>query len=454
MTAHTNQPVARLLAMATLLSMAALAQAQSLRELYDAAIDYDAAYLAARHQAHAAEHKAAQSDALGLPTINASMNGSYNYSSTPDSTSTLNTTSKTILPTIQAQHTLFNRSNDASIEQAHLSVDLAHAQLRATEQDLIVRLSQAYFDVLAARDTLATVQASKKAIREQLAAAERSLELGAATVMDSREAQARSDLATSQELAAENNLRVKQVALDQIVGRRNLQPRPLTMPVVLPKMEDGSVDTWESQALQTSIAVQQSRIGLDIAKQEYAKARSAYLPTATLTGSIGRGRTQTRGESLSSSGPQGYHYGSQVTNASVNVALSMPLFAGFAIQNREKEALSLEDKARQDLLNSERTVQQVTRQLFYGVQSLKSQVSALEAAESSSKLALEATERGHKAGVRVILDVLNAQTQLFSTQRDLTKARYDVLVNSLKLKQAAGTLEPVDVDHINALLSK
>ena len=141
------------------------------------------------------------------------------------------------------------------------------------------------------------------------------------------------------------------------------------------------------------------------------------------------------------------------SSAGLSLTLNMPLFAGFATQNRLRETLALEDKARNDLEAARRSVTQGTRSAFFGVQAGQAQVKALEAAESSSKLALEATQLGYKVGVRVNLDVLNAQTQLFQTQRDLAKARYDVIVGGLKLRQVAGTLAPEDVGNVNALLS-
>ena len=133
---------------------------------------------------------------------------------------------------------------------------------------------------------------------------------------------------------------------------------------------------------------------------------------------------------------------------------SSDLFAGFAIQNRVKETLSLEEKARIDLENARRSVEQGTRAAFLGVQSGMAQVKALEAAEASSQVALEATQLGYKVGVRVNIDVLNAQSQLYSTRRDLAKARYDVIVGALKLRQTAGTLKPEDVGAVNALLAR
>ena len=134
--------------------------------------------------------------------------------------------------------------------------------------------------------------------------------------------------------------------------------------------------------------------------------------------------------------------------------LNYPLFTGYAVQNRIKETLSLEERSRNDLDAARRGVAQSTRVAFFGYQSGQAQVKALEAAESSSKLALEATQLGYRVGVRVNLDVLNAQTQLFTTQRDLSRARYDVLLSGLRLRQASGTLQPSDINAVNALMSK
>ena len=142
------------------------------------------------------------------------------------------------------------------------------------------------------------------------------------------------------------------------------------------------------------------------------------------------------------------------STASLGVQFNMPIYSGYSVQNRIKETLSLEERSRNDLDAARRAVAQATRINFFGYQSGQAQVAALEAAESSSKLALEATQLGYRVGVRVNLDVLNAQTQLFSTQRDLSKARYDVLVSGLRLRQSSGTLRTTDINAVNAMLTK
>ena len=426
------------------------AQAQSLLALYDAARGYDAAYQSARAQAESLVFKAEQARALMRPSVNATAGWAESRSETPYSTTTVTRLSQQTLA-VTAQQSLFNRGNDKIIAQADKAIEVARSQLGATEQDLIVRLAQAYFDVLAASDALGTVQTSKKAIAEQLASAKRNFEVGTATITDTREAQAKFDLATAQELAAENDLNVKRLALESVVGRTGLQPRPMALPIVLPGTGAADVEEWVTQADQRSPALTQLRLAREVARLETEKARTGKLPTVGVSGTIGDAQSKLSGRT-----PGGSFGPSSGNGLSANVALqlTMPLYTGESVQNRIKETLALEDKAQSDLEAGRRSVAQGTRSAFFGLNSLRAQVTALEAAESSSKLALEATQLGYKVGVRVNLDVLNAQTQLYQAQRDLARARYDVVVNSLKLRQVSGQLQPQDVNAVDALLAR
>jgi len=428
-------------ACAFLLGAAPFAQAQSLQELYDTARGYDATYLAARALAESAQARADQAHALRRPSVDATIGTNRSSVETRSSDGTGTATSADL----NAKQSLFNRVNDATISQADLSVESSRADLQIAEQELIVRVSQTYFDVLAAQDTLSTAGANKKAIAEQLASAKRNFEVGTATITDTREAQARYDLATAQEIAADNDLLTKRIALDQLVGRSGVAPRPLALPFVLPPIAPAGVDDWVAFT-DTAPAVRRAQIGYDVAQLETSKARAGHLPTVGLSGSVGRAHVTGNNPQLGTPG--------NANTTSIGIQLSLPLFAGFSVQNRVKETLSLEEQSRNSLEAARRNVAQATRQTFFGVQSQQAQVKALEAAESSSQLALEATQLGYKVGVRVNLDVLNAQTQLFTTQRDLAKARYDVLVNSLKLRQAAGQLVPGDVAAVNSMLAK
>jgi outer membrane protein len=419
---------------------AGAARAQSLTELYEAARQFDAAYLAARALADSAQYRVAQVEALRRPSASLGATISRSEVDRP-ARERIGSTGSDV--TISGRHPLFNRPDRVTIEQAYKSLDVAQADLQTAEQELIVRLSQAYFDVLAAQDTLAFTRASKAAITEQLASAKRNFEVGTATITDTREAQARFDLATAQEIAAENDLRTRRAALDQLVGRAGVEPKPLAGPVEATPLALGSVDDWLGRADADHPSVRRARLNLEVAQLETDKAESEHLPTVDLVGSVG-GDYTNRGTVTSPSGT--------TRSASVGVQLNVPLYTGRSIENRIKETLLLEERSRNDLEAARRSVALQTRQVFLGVQSGQAQVQALEAAESSSQLALDATQLGYKVGVRVNLDVLNAQTQLFETRRDLARARYDVLVNSLRLRQAAGTLSPQDLQPVNALL--
>jgi len=428
-----------------------VARAQSLQELYEAARGYDATFQAARALLDSAQYRTEQAKALNRPSVGLQVAATRSSSDTPYS-STLNSDTNSVSAGISGSQSLFNRANSATIDQADKSLSVSRAEFEAAEQNLIVRVAQAYFDVLAAQDTLGTTRSNKTFISEQLASAKRNFEVGTATITDTREAQARFDLATAQEIAAENDLRTKSIALDVLVGRSNVTPKGLAVPVVLPPVLPPAVDEWVLRADAEHPTVRRAALGLDVARLETEKARAGNLPTVALNGSIGKGRVSSSGDLAAP--PFSFNSSGNSTNTSIGVTLNMPLFAGYAIQNRIKETLALEEKSRNDLDAARRGVAQGTRQAFYGVQSGLAQVKALEAAESSSQLALEATQLGYKVGVRVNLDVLNAQTQLFSTKRDLAKARYDVLLGSLRLRQAAGQLKPEDVAALNQLLAR
>jgi len=432
------------------LAAAGSASAQNIQELYDMARGYDAAYQSARSQAESLIYRAEQTRALNRTTVTATGTVLESHSDTPYATNLTSRISQQQLG-INASQPLFNRSNDRAIDQADANIEIGRSQLLAAEQDLIVRLVQAYFDVLSSTDALATVRASKKAISEQLASAKRNFEVGTATITDTREAQARYDLATAQELAAENDLNVKNLALASVVGRNGIVPKPLALPVMLPPTMPADVEAWVTQGDIASPALVQLRLSREVARLETDKARAGHLPTVGLNASVSDSYTRFTGSTqfgpfgpLTGPGPAG----------SVSLQVNIPIFSGYSVQNRIKETLQLEDKAQQDLEAARRNSAQAARSAFFNVQSLRAQVAALEAAESSSKLALEATELGYKVGVRVNIDVLNAQTQLFQAQRDVQKARYDVIFNGLKLRQVTGLLTPQDVAAVNTLLQR
>ena len=433
------------LASATLVAIAMLpaaAAGMDLTQAYREALAIDPVLASARAQLEATRERVPQARSGLLPAVNANFSASRQAvdSSLRDDRYYVNPKNYAL----QLSQPLVRLQNLETYAQSKLSVSIGEAQLSQAQQDLIVRVSQAYFDVLAAQDNVETIRAQKRAITEQLASAKRNFEVGTATITDQQEAQARFDLASAQEIAADNDLRTKRIALDQLVGRTGVSPRGLSVPVALPPTQPADAEAWTTQADSQHPAVRKARTALEIARLESERARAGKLPTVDAVGSVGLSRSAGSSASLPGN----------TRSASVGVQLNWPLYTGESVENRIRETVLLEEKSRQDVEAARRAVAQATRQAFFGVQSGQAQVKALEAAESSTKLALEATQLGYRVGVRVNLDVLNAQTQLFQTQRDLAKARYDVIVGSLRLRQASGQLRPQDLQAINALLQR
>lgn len=417
------------------------AQAQNLLDLFAAARSFDAAFRSAQQQLDATVARAEQARAGTLPNVGLALG--LSRTAVDVNVRVPASAFGAQSATVSASHPLYRPVNWLNVEQGRKSVAVAQAQLQLAEQDLTIRVAQAYFDVLAAQDALAVVQAQKSAVEEQLASARRNFEVGTSTITDTREAQARFDLVRAQEIAADNDLRVRRLALDQLTGLSAASPKSLAVPVTLPAVLPADVGIWVDQALEQHPVVRQSTTALDIALLETRKAQAGNRPTLDLNGSVGI--THNNGSASSA-------VNSQARNASIALAFNLPLFAGYAIQNRVKETLALEEKARSDLEAARRSVAQATRAAYFGVLSGQGQARALEAAEASSQSALEANQVGYRVGVRINIDVLNAQSQLFQTRRDLARARYDVLLGGLKLRQASGTLTPQDLQAVNGLL--
>ena len=429
---------------AALTAFPASVQAQSLVVLYESARTFDASYQSAKLQYDANLARAEQAKSGILPVAGLAAGATRNR--VENTLPSIDSSFTTQNATLSATQPLYRPANWAIYEQSFKQVDLARAQLEAAQQDLIVRTSQAYFDVLAAQDTLTFVRAQKEAVAEQLASAKRNFEVGTATITDTREAQARYDLVKAQEIAADNDLRVKKLALDTLVGQTEAQPKPLLTPVNLPPMLPADVAIWVQQAELLHPAIRQARSNVDIAELEVKKAEAGHKPTldATASYSVTKNPSNTAQNGISS----------RATVTSVGVLLNVPLFAGFSTQNRIRETLSLRDKAQSDLEGTRRVVAQGTRTAFFGVESSQGQVKALEAAELSSQSALDANKLGYQVGVRINIDVLNSQSQLYQTKRDLAQARYNVLLGDLRLRQANGTLTPDDLQQINGLLAR
>ena len=409
--------------------------AVNLLQVYQDALANDAVYASARANLSAGQEASVQGRANLLPLIG--LSGSkqkITREDLPDTTSHGYT--------LSLSQPLFDIAAWQTYEQSKLSVAASEAAFASVQQDLILRVAQAYFDVLTAQDALTALQAQKVAISEQLASAKRNFEVGTATITDTHEAQSRYDLVVAQEFAAQNDIDIKRTALQQIIGKPPENLAILRKDVELKQPEPAQIAPWVSSAEEQNYDVISKQLALEIAKRDITRNRAGHYPTVDLVAS--RSNTNQRNTVLGQT--------STGTTNTVGVQWAIPLFSGFAVTSQVRQSIALEDKARSDLESSRRTAALNARQSYLGVNSGLAQVKALKAAEISSLSSLESNRLGYQVGVRINIDVLNAQQQLYQTQRDLAKTRYDTVMNSLRLKSAAGSLQEKDLVQINTIL--
>jgi outer membrane protein len=423
------------------------AAAEDLLQVYRDAQRYDAVYGAARFSLEAGRERIPQGRALLLPTLNLSANAAA-VRIEQESDNELIAPAFVRSPTTKGftltlSQPLYRPQNLAQRNQADYQVRQAEATYAQASQDLSVRTAQAYFDVLAAQDTLALVGAQKAAISEQLAQAKRNFEVGTATITDTHEAQARYDLIVAQEIAAQNDVDSKRRALQLITGKEYTQLKLLRTEIRLAPPTPNDMQSWVDLAEKQSYAVLIQQAVTEVAQLEAKRASAGHLPTVDIVGSYGT--TEDTG-SLQSG------IGRSITQGQIGFQLALPLYQGGAISSREREAAANYLKAQQDLENARRTSVLTTRQTYLAVINGIAQVGALEQALTSSQSALDSNRLGYEVGVRINIDVLNAQQQVFSTRRDLALARYNAIVNQLKLKAAAGTLREEDLEEVNRAL--
>ncbi|MGB7300419.1 MAG: TolC family outer membrane protein [Burkholderiaceae bacterium] len=410
-----------------------------LMQAYQDALLNDAQLNSSRAALEASRQQVPQARAGLRPSLSASAGVNRNWSNPNISPSTQYTSQSY---GIGLNYPLYRPQNLAAFDQSKLALNISEAQFGNARQDLILRVAQAYFDVLAAKDDLTTVRSQKTAIAEQLAAAKRNFEVGTATVTDQQEAQARFDLTAAQEVASENALAVRLSALGLLTGKPVNNTANLRAGVSLSTPEPAVESIWTERAREGNFSVIQAQISTELARREIDRQRYGRYPTLDVTGNLSHNRNAS--SSL---------VGISSNNAGLGLQLSVPIYSGGAITARIREAAANLDKANADLEVARRAAEQATRVAYLGLVSGLGQVTALEAAEKSSRLALDSNRLGYQVGVRINVDVLNAQQQLFSTQRDLARARYDVLVNGLRLKASTGALEETDLRSIGALLT-
>ena len=430
-----------------------IAQAEDLIAVYRDALRSDAQYAAARHTLDAGRERLPQGEALLLPNIG--LSAGYNYGDATvkfrqgdplvNNVSRIDRNPENWNYTLSLTQPLFRKDNWLRRDQSEFQVRQAEATFGQAGQDLILRVAQAYFDVLAAQATLTVVRAQKVATAEQLAQAKRNFEVGTATITDTHEAQARYDLIVAQEIQAQNDLENKQRALQQITSKEYAALKDLRPDVKLAPPNPNSMQAWVDLAEKQSYPVQIQNAVTEIAALEAKRGEAAHLPTLDAVASY-QDQNQRNPVSLT-------QVGSETRQATIGLQFAIPLYQGGAISSRERETAALYMSSKEQLENARRSSALAARQAFLAVKNGIAGVSALQQALVSSKSALESNKLGYEVGVRINIDVLNAQQQVFSTERDLALARYNTINSQLRLKSTAGSLAEDDVQEVNRALT-
>ena len=439
------------LAAAVALAYATQASAADLLQIYRDAKNNDSVYTSARYSLEAGRERIPQGNALVLPTLNftGSITQSDNHliQRSPTANQPVNRNFSIGIWTLTFNSPLYRPANVLQKEQAEFQVTQAEATFGQATQDFAVRVAQAYFDVLNSENQLAFIRAQKAAITEQLAQARRNFDVGTATITDTNEAQARFDLSVSQEIAALNDLELRNQILQQIVGKAPDSLTPLRSSFKMPSPEPARMDDWVDAAQKQAYAVRIAEASTEIAQRDVERNRAGNYPTVDLVATVSN--NASGGSASNANGA-----GSDTRAGTLGIQFAIPLYSGGSISSRIRESLATLEKSRSDLENSKRQAALNARQSFVGVTNGIAQIRALEQAVTSSETALASNKVGYDVGVRINIDVLNSQQQLFSTKRDLARARYDTIMNGLRLKAAAGSLTDEDIEAVNRYLGQ
>jgi len=428
------------------LAASASCAAEDLMQIYREAQQYDPVLAAARANWEATQERVPQARSGLLPNVSLSASVDANYFGANIESDPHQNISRTFGfggLTVSAAQPLYRYANTVAYSQAVEQVRQADYTLAAARQDLILRVAITYFDVLLAQFNVEVTESQKAAVSEQLAQAKRNFEVGVATITDTNEAQAKYDSIVAQEISARNDLENRRTALRAIIGRFPQDLKRLG-PGFEPTLPSPNVlDVWVERALTDNLAVRIAQYNADIATLEIERQRAGRLPTLDLVGSV---------NAQASNGSVNAGIASNSGQVAVGLALNFPLYTGGFVDSKVREALALQDSARQNLEIARRNALFAAQTGFTGVTSAAASIKAFEQAVVSAQTAYESNKTGQEVGVRTNLDVLNTQQNVFQTRRDLAQAYFNYLLGVLRLKSAAGTLDEGDLEEINRRL--
>jgi outer membrane protein len=427
-------------------SVATVAEAADLVGLYTLAQTSDSTFQSAQHVLEAAKQKRPEAFSGLLPVLSANgvdsrTEGRTRYTDSPDITRTFNSDQWTL----QLVQPVFRADRMLAYGEARATVEQALAQYDAARQDLMLRLSRAYFDEIVAERHVTATKAQLVSLNEQLQAARRSFEAGVASITDVDDTRARAASAQAQEVGALNDLESARAALEAIIGEPPGRLAALRSATTLPKPSPSDVATWVQQATQDNPGVRAAQALAKAADYELDRSRAQRLPSVDLVATYG-------GNYAGGNITDPINYDTIVRDKAISVQFNMPLLDGGGMHAQVAEARAQRAKAQSDITTAQRQAALDARQSYAAALSGASQVEALETAVSAGLSAVKGNRVGYGLGIRINSDVLNAEQQLYSTMQDLDKARYDTLYAGLKLKAATGQLTPADLSGINSLL--
>ncbi len=434
------------------------AQAETLLDIYDKAKRNDPAIHEAEANMLAQMEAKPQARAALLPQLDAT--AGYQVSSFEGTTT--DDIGGVITPEVEQERdvdstrfgidltqTLFNTDQWRRLKKANKEVARAQIDYQVAQQELITRVAEAYFNVLAAQDTLASEQAAKDAIGRQLEQAERRFEVGLIAITDVKEAQAGYDNALALEIAAKRSLATRKEALREITGE---YPQTLANPgkefPLIPPAPQVEQD-WVDISLQQNLALESAKIGAEITRDNIKIAKGGHWPTLDLSASYQDNLTDT---DLTTNGAFVGSFENDTSQTQVGIQFRLPIYSGGGVSSQVQEQVYLHRAARENYEKVARATERETRDAYLGVIAEIARVQALARSEDSNKTALEATEAGYQVGTRTTVDVLTQRQSLFLSQTQYARSKYDYLINVLKLKQAAGTLNEDDVRLVDGWL--
>jgi outer membrane protein len=342
---------------------------------------------------------------------------------------------------INLSQPVYHHDRYVALRQADKRLQQAQFEVLAARQDLMLRVAERYFNQLATHDSLIFAQAETESLKSQLDQAQQRFQVGLIAITDVQEAQAGHDRAQASQISAQNEVQNANEALREVTANYDLELAPLgeSLPLVIPDPLD--IEKWTATAMQGNLALSAARMAADIAHEEIRRQYAGHFPSFDIVG----------GHSFNQ---QGGRFGNNsLEQDDIGIQVTVPIYEGGQVVSRTRAAEHQNNATLERLEQTQRAVHRETREAYLGVATKISSVKALGQAVISSQTALESTRAGFEVGTRTAVDVVAAERSLYQAKRDFSRARYDYIVETLRLKKASGSLQPDDLEAVNSWLT-